>query len=396
MYKHKIMNKIKLNKYVYDQSENSFVCVNNDPNIIPNRIHVLQANYMNKKHINKFNIDPDRTDNQSKYEKIKILNNFNKDLLYTVGVSFGSDSINIPKAELVIDTGSTDMWIAKRAITKYFHKIRHANTYTPKEKLHKETGKKIPITISYGSGTVSGNIYTDKVSINNLSIDNQSFAIMNSLSLATEINGILGFGFSSLANEHNTPTFIDNLLEKNIISKRIFGFNCDELSIGNIDEKYEQNIKYIPLHSNDGYWTLKYNGVTINRVDNSDTIIIKNDNYNFVVADTGCSAIILPNNYLCNVIEHIDAGITEITDETFQHLPNITFKLGDDENQIDITLRPEHYTIKRNYGYEILIIGGAENMGAIIMGDPLFRAYYCVFDMDEQKIGFSPIIKSDI
>lgn len=434
------MTKIKLNKYVYNQSENSFICINNETHITSNkRINVLHANYMNKKNIKKL-IDKNKSSEKSislngseifntystekftninnndthKHEKINIVNNFNTDLIYTINVQFGSNPLYKPSAELVIDTGSSDLWIAKRAIMTHFHKSGSNNIYSPNEKINKITGKKIPITITYGSGMVGGYICTDKVTINEMEINDQSFAIMNCLSLSTDINGIIGFGFSSLANKHNTPTFIDNLYEKKIIKRRIFGFNCNELSIGDIDEIYEKNMLYVPLyaHSDEiiteseyllrkytGHWALKYNGIIINNtkcnsIENNDSnsILIQNTDYDFIIADTGCSTIILSNDDYVKLVEYIGIDTIEITDETIKCLPDITFIIGDNKNHI--TLKPEHYIVKRNYGYDVLITGGADEIGAVIMGDPLFRAYYCVFDMDNKRMGFSPIVEN--
>ena len=371
------MNRIKLNKYKCGRDDKSFVCVNGEPN---KKIDIIKPNYMRREKNSGISISGD-VENLM-HEKIHISNDFNKDLLYTINVNFGEK--NSISSELVIDTGSSDLWISKRAISKYFINSGKPNDFKPNEKFNKTTGKKIPIMINYGSGIVGGNIYSDKVSIDNLAVNVQSFGIMNNMSLGVQINGILGLGFNTLANKNNTPIMLDNLFNNGIIKNRIFGFNSNEITIGEIDEEYKKQIKYVGLYNNNGYWNIKYNKTLI-----ADKLM--DSKYESIIADTGCSAIIVAENDYNNILKCMNISedeVYDITEDKYNSLPNITFNIGTAENNIDICIKPEHYMIKNDDKYELLITYSAEETDTLIMGDPLFRAYYCVFDMDNKQMGF--------
>ncbi len=84
-------------------------------------------------------------------------------------------------------------------------------------------------------------------------------------------DGICGLGFKTLSN--NVPTFMDNLKEKGLISKRMFSFylsdyrmessSLSELMIDGYDPKYMvENFTFASVIDY-AYWAVKIDGVKL-------------------------------------------------------------------------------------------------------------------------------------
>lgn len=315
----------------------------------------------------------------AKSDDIPIVNNFSQDFIYTTPVKFGSGN-NIVKSNLVIDTGSSDLWVSS-AINK---------KYKP------ATNKNVSVSFNYGSGGVSGKLYSDTVTLDKFVIPKQSFALITDESqLSAPINGIMGLGFASLANAKNTPTLMDNLLKQGLISKEVFGFDNNELIIGSTDAKYTSGMKYInlikygldgPNSADYGFWAFGYNGVTMSGTSMDDTT----PNPSFAIADTGTSTLVFSTDEYNNIVSSLNVGdVTAITQDEFDNLSSLNLTLGNSsEGTANISIAPQYYTLSNGDGtYQLLVGGGAEQIGVVILGDPLFQSYYCEFDMGAHRIG---------
>lgn len=116
---------------------------------------------------------------------------------------------------LLIDTGSSNTWIG--ADKKY----KATST-------SKKTGS--TVSVSYGSGSFSGDEYTDTVTLSKtLVIENQSIGVASKATGFSGVDGILGIGpvaltEGTLSSKSKTiPTVTDNLASAGTITKASIG-----------------------------------------------------------------------------------------------------------------------------------------------------------------------------
>ncbi|KAL8287594.1 hypothetical protein RQP46_003452 [Phenoliferia psychrophenolica] len=117
--------------------------------------------------------------------------------------------------------------------------------------------------IVYGSGTVSGKVASETVSVANLTVVGQGFADITTCSAqfqGSSAGGILGLAFPALARSGKMP-FVSNLVAQNALDTNLFGFflsrggaSGSTLTIGALDAThYTGTIQYTPV-TQQTYW----------------------------------------------------------------------------------------------------------------------------------------------
>ncbi|KAH9485313.1 Pepsin A [Psilocybe cubensis] len=210
----------------------------------------------------------------------------NLDTLYYGPLRFGT-----PPQELTVDvdTGSADLWVPSGCAAcsnKQFNK-QSSSTYS-------ESGSTFD-----GSGGVSAVLSTDVVTLQGLSIHNQSFGTVTRESddfNSYPNSGLLGMAFGSIAAS-GKPTFFENLINEKQLAAPIFSVhlergeeNGSEICFGCVnDDKMIGKVHWIPVVSKT-YWS-----VALERVSATPTAVI--DSPGVVAAiDTGTTLIYLPRN----------------------------------------------------------------------------------------------------
>ncbi|KAH9915938.1 protease [Epithele typhae] len=174
-----------------------------------------------------------------------------------VGVGTPQQSFNVD-----FDTGSADLWIPSANCT--------ATDCAQKAKYHPEQsstsqrqGDKFA-GIRYQDGsTASGPIFTDTVTVAGISVKNQGFAAVESMSgeLAHRpIDGVLGLGYPALAKMGQTP-FINTGRAQGSIPHAEFGLRItdttSELEIGlQTGEHCTDAPEVHPVTGDSGYWQI--------------------------------------------------------------------------------------------------------------------------------------------
>lgn len=155
-------------------------------------------------------------------------------------------------------------------------------------------------SIRYGSGSLSGFISQDHVTIGDLTIKNQLFAeATNEPGLAFafgRFDGILGLGYDSIAVNKIPPPFY-NLLNQGLLDEPVFSFylgdtNKDgdesEATFGGVDKShYSGELIKIPLRRK-AYWEVDLDAIAFG----DEFAELENTG---VILDTGTSLIALPS-----------------------------------------------------------------------------------------------------
>ncbi len=197
----------------------------------------------------------------------------------------------------MLDTGSSNLWVPStdcNSIACYLH-----NKYdSSKSSTYKKNGTNFEIR--YGSGSLSGFVSRDIVSIGDLEIKNQDFAEATSepgLAFAFgRFDGIMGLGYDTISVNKIVPPFY-NMLDEGLLDEPVFAFylsNAEdkesesEVVFGGVDSAhYEGKLTKIPLRRK-AYWEVDLDAITFG----DESAEIENTG---VILDTGTSLIALPS-----------------------------------------------------------------------------------------------------
>jgi saccharopepsin len=199
--------------------------------------------------------------------------------------------------KVVLDTGSSNLWVPSSqcsSIACYLHQKYDSSASST----YKANGTEFEIR--YGSGSLSGFVSQDVVSIGDLKIEKQDFAeATNEPGLAFafgRFDGILGLGFDSISVNKIVPPFY-NMLNQKLLDEPVFAFylgdtNAEgdesEATFGGIDKShYSGEMVRIPLRRK-AYWEVNFDAIKFGK----DRAELDNTG---VILDTGTSLIALPS-----------------------------------------------------------------------------------------------------
>jgi saccharopepsin len=211
---------------------------------------------------------------------------------------FSEITVGNPPQEfkVVLDTGSSNLWVPSSecgSIACYLHaKYDHESSSS-----YKKNGSEF--AIQYGSGSLSGYVSQDTVTIGDLTIKDQLFAEATSepgLAFAFgRFDGILGLGYDTISVNKIPPPFY-NMIDQGLLDEKVFAFylgdtkdgDDSEATFGGINKAhYTGDITYIPLRRK-AYWEVDLDAITFGDA----SAEIENTG---VILDTGTSLIALPS-----------------------------------------------------------------------------------------------------
>ncbi|KII84032.1 hypothetical protein PLICRDRAFT_168090 [Plicaturopsis crispa FD-325 SS-3] len=322
----------------------------------------------------------------------------NAAVTYTTTVNIGSPATEYT---LLIDTGSSNTWIGATG----------EKTYTSTSS-SVSTGQQVSVT--YGSGSFSGDEYTDTVSLGSgLTISQQSIGVASSSSGTSNVDGILGIGpvgltSGSLTGSSSTvPTVTDNLYSQGIISSNEIGIyfapqtssdSGGEMTFGGTDSsKFGGDITYAPITStspSSEYWGvdayINYGGATIMST-------------NAGIVDTGTTMTLIPSDafasYQAATGATVDSatGMLTLSAAQYSALGNLDFNIGGST----LTMTPNAQTWPRALNTALggdadsiyLVIADiGHNSGSgfdFIAGYTFLERYYSVYDTANKRVGFA-------
>ncbi|XP_017106549.1 cathepsin E-B [Drosophila bipectinata] len=319
--------------------------------------------------------------NSSAVEKLSNYDNFQ----YYGNISIGTPGQNF---QVQFDTGSSNLWIPSSQCTSTSCMV-HTRYSSYQSSTYKSNGSIFNIT--YGTGSVSGFMSQDVVSVAGLVIRNQTFGEVTSESgtnfLNASFDGILGLAFPMLAVNLVTP-FFQNLISQNVVKQPVFSFYLrnngttlnygGELILGGSDPKlYRGALTYVPV-SYPAYWQFYTDSIQM-----GNTLISMGD---AAIADTGTSLLVAPQAEYTQIAKIFSADSEGVFPcGKINKWPTMWIKISG----VSFQITPEYYLIQEGY-YCALAIQPADQ-DFWIMGDVFLGRYYTEFDVGNQRLGFAPV-----
>ena len=315
------------------------------------------------------------------------------DLLFLANIKVGS---NHQEFNLVLDTGSSILWVAKygctgeNAITHFFNPSASSTS--------KSTGQSFEI--SYGTGYCKGIFYNDNIRYLSNGDFNMYFGVVSRADfLAQGADGIIGLGKSY---EEEALSFVHMLKESKVTDSLAFSFKFEldvfesdvegKMYIGRHDDFSKSEVKSCPLvsYKSDTFWACQLDSFSI-KGSSHEAISSRSTG---VIFDTGTNAIFLPLQYLEDIQEkltnfgcrkHEFNGNYYILCEASGDVPDLNFKFN---NQI-LTIPKEYIftyaTTDKKYIISSIIFT-TEDLA--LLGSVFFYVYHTLFDEENKELKF--------
>ncbi|KAJ8125361.1 hypothetical protein O1611_g8278 [Lasiodiplodia mahajangana] len=309
---------------------------------------------------------------------------------------FSEISIGTPPQDfkVILDTGSSNLWVPSQSCGSIACFL-HSKYDSSSSSTYKKNGTEFEIR--YGSGSLSGFVSQDDVTIGDLTIKGQDFAEATSepgLAFAFgRFDGILGMGFDRLSVNGIVPPFYQ-LINQKLIDEPVFAFYLNsesgsddsEVVFGGVDkDHYTGKITEIPLRRQ-AYWEVDFDAISFG----GETAELDNTG---VILDTGTSLIALPSQLAELLNKEMGAkkgynGQYSIDCALRDSLPDVTFKLSG----YDFSISPYDYVLEVSGSCISTFMGMdfPEPVGPLaILGDAFLRKWYSIYDLGKGTVGLA-------
>jgi cathepsin E len=322
----------------------------------------------------------------------------NQAVQYIATVGVGSPTTSY---DLIVDTGSSNTWVgATKAYTRTSTSV--------------DTGNRVSVT--YGSGSFSGEEFTDTVTLGTLTIPKQSIGVASRSTDFEGVDGILGIGPVALtrgtlspATGSLIPTVTDNLFANGAINANEIGIsfqptNSEEVVNGEItwggtdSSKMTGAIQFIPLTTTSPanlFWGINQSV----RYSTSTTILSTTAG----IVDTGTTLTLLASDAFARyrsatgAVQDNTTGLLRLTTAQFANLKSLFFTANG--HTFELTANAQIWPRNLNSA-----IGGNANSVYLIVGDlgtpsgegldfingmTFLERFYSVFDTANRRVGFA-------
>ncbi|KAF9997816.1 hypothetical protein BGZ80_007468 [Entomortierella chlamydospora] len=315
---------------------------------------------------------------------------------YNIEVSIGHP----PQASYpIFDTGSPYLWVSDQVYD------------VPKSASARSLNSSI--TLAYGAGNVTIDLYNDTISLGKDLIIKQELGVASNLTaLQIQTEGVIGFAPEAMALAYTNqfsyiPTPMHNLIASHKIGKYLFAVDFrplrnttvnvanGQIDIGELDRsKYTGDVIYSPISKKSPFkyfWStdvpkIKFGGKTM--VSDLSAVL-----------DTGSPLILATWKILQEIFSDIeglgtDGRVMTVPKSQVHKLKDVTFELAGGS----ITYKTEQYLVPSflepdfgpTNGTQYTFFGVFGEFGLpLILGEPLMEHYYTIFDGVNKRVGFA-------
>ncbi|KAL7281781.1 hypothetical protein ACG7TL_005104 [Trametes sanguinea] len=307
----------------------------------------------------------------------------------------GTIAIGTPRQNFLIDfdTGSSDLWVPSVNCTSSY--CSKKDKYNPPSS-SSGSPKSGSFSIQYGDGsTVSGPVYTETVAVAGITVKNQYFSPVNTLSPSfgeETDDGILGLAFPAISNLGKSPWF-NSAKSEGAVKNGVFGFKLaksgSELYLGGTDSSlYTGAIEYHPV-TGSGFWQIKGASILIG----SNTI---QSGFQTII-DSGTTIIYGPPNAVAAFYKNIPNSQVYDSTNGFYSFPcssvpsNVAFSWGGNT----WTISAANFNFGRVSATQCIGAIAGQDLGlgknTWLLGDSFMKNVYSAFSFDANSVGFATL-----
>ncbi|XP_025765624.1 pepsin A-like [Oreochromis niloticus] len=247
---------------------------------------------------------------------------------------YGVISIGNPPQsfKVIFDTGSSNLWVPSIYCNSAACN-NHVKFDPGRSSTYRQNGS--PLIITYGTGSMTGFLGYDIVTVGGLTVTNQMFGLSQTeapFMQYMQADGILGLAYPSLSASGATPVF-DNMMNAGLINQNLFyvylssnNQRSSVVTFGGVDTNhYSGSITWIPL-SNELYWQ-----ITVDSVSGNGQVVACNGGCQAIV-DTGTSLIVGPQGDIDNINYWLGAssqnGEYMVSCNNIGQMPDVIFNIN--------------------------------------------------------------------
>jgi len=319
---------------------------------------------------------------------------------------YGQVHVGTPKQSftVVFDTGSGNLMLPStfcntRACTMHKRFQRKASTTAEDIEADGSPSKggasRDEITVTFGTGEISGVFLQDDVCIGSLCANMKFVGATDETDdpfTSFQFDGVLGLALPEMCQGADF-SLMDGLVKSDALRQPMFSvFLSDsevegsEITFGDVKQEHmASEMFWQPVSRDTGYWQVQIKDITINNQRQS----LCSDCQ--VAVDTGTSQLAGPTD----VINELSHRLNVQTDcSNYKTLPDLGFVMGDHI----MNLKPQDYVDKGPEGCEVSLMPldvPPPNGPLFIFGDPFLRKYYTAYDRAGSRVGFATARHSD-
>ncbi|ETW79235.1 aspartic peptidase [Heterobasidion irregulare TC 32-1] len=310
---------------------------------------------------------------------------------------YGSISVGTPAVTFTVDfdTGSSDLFLPGPSCTT---NCDGHTKYTPSSSSTAVDLKKT-FSLEYGDGsTVSGEQYTDTVSIAGLTATKQTLGAAKKYStgFASDefpADGLLGMAFKSLSDYNANPLF-QSLAAQGKTTSSVFSFKLassgSELYLGGKNSNlYTGSITYTPV-TDASYWQVDMDGLAVDGTSVLSTTA--------AIIDTGTTQIVGDPDSVATVYDQISGAVSapQYGDGIYTIPCSFNTPITLTFNGKDFAVDPSTFNLGPVSSGSSTCVGGLASDSSLtdefwIVGDVFLQNVYTVFDVANTQVGFAAL-----
>jgi saccharopepsin len=313
---------------------------------------------------------------------------------------YGKVDIGTPRQSLtvVFDTGSGNLMVPStycRSHACTMHKRFDRKKSATAEDIEadgsasRKGGLRDQITVTFGTGEISGVFIQDDVCIGNLCTNLHFVGATEETDdpfSSFQFDGVLGLALPEMS-QGQSFSLMEHFTQSKALRQSMFSvFLSDsdmegsEITFGAVKQEHMVTPMFWQQVSREsGYWQVQIEDITINNKKQS----LCNDCQ--VAVDTGTSQLAGPTD----VITELSKRLNVKSDcSNYDKLPDLGFVMG--ENILN--MKPQDYVDKGPDGCEVSLMPldvPPPNGPLFIFGDPFLRKYYTAYDSANKRVGFA-------
>lgn len=307
-------------------------------------------------------------------------------------------------SNVLVDTGSCLLWVGTEG-----------NFYSPGP-------DSVPMNESfgagYGSGSVKGMAYYDRVTVGDTTVNSQIIGAANSSKFsppAAPISGIFGLGpdgcnFNEVQGNYTTPTFLQALVAEGSIEKEVFGFYVPpydptgsmqgEITFGGVDEsRFTGDIVWVEqLEPVDSRYSVNVSSISYGPT------VVQSAPYG-VYTDSGNLYLGLSTDAFFSIYDTVPgAGIEEnagplqgsmtfAANTSVDTLQPIIITFSNQNQTVDIVIPPASYLIPESLYASLNITDDLVHSWLVPgdLGQKFLENAYTAYDLVSNRIGFAAL-----